>query len=398
MMITKSNLVNNFVGPRAIYDQNYIPPTILHRKREESNLYSILKDSLSDDFCLNLLYQGVQGIGKKVIINKVIQDLVKQEVGHTKIYKISIDCKEKTINEVLFSIITEISKLSKISIDFTQFLNSNLCRLWNTFKFIINKTNSNFIFIFNNIENLKPEYYVKILQYGKESRINLISTVNKLLKPGTLGLLDLIDLKIKLSYYTFRELFDIIQQRVGLTFQNEVDKELVEYITDLIFEHYIPVPGKGIDILKEMYPLLLDRKTVNNLEIIEILHNQFDTIHMQDDFALLNYVSEEDIITILFLDNLSNYFLKSSNYYITLDGLRDQYFVACESIGYNKNLNEFYGLLEALHSIGVLNFSKKNDQTSLQSKPDYFLNYNLYFLAINPKQLKNIVDAIFNKF
>lgn len=398
MMITKSNLINNFVGPRAIYDQNYIPPIILHRKKEQSNLYSILKDSLSDDFCLNLLYQGVQGIGKKVIVNKVTQDLVKQEISSIKIYKISIDCKEKTIDEVLFSIITEICKISNHIIDFTQLLNSNLCGLWNTFKLIVNKTNSNFVFIFSNIENLKPEHYMKILQYGKESKINLVSTVNKLLKPGTLGLLDQFDLKIKLRYYNFKELFDIIQQRVGLTFQNEIDKELVEYITDLIFEHYVPVPGKGIDILKEIYPILLDRNPGNNLELIEILHNQFDTIHIPDDFALLNYVSEEDIITILFLDNLSNYFLKSSNYYITLDELRELYFISCESIGYNKNLRDFYGLMKTLQSIGVLNSSKKNDQSYLQSKPDDFINYNIYFIAINPKQLKNIVDVIFSKF
>ncbi|MFW9782004.1 MAG: hypothetical protein ACFFFB_06945 [Candidatus Heimdallarchaeota archaeon] len=398
MMITKSKLVNNFVGPRAIYDPNYVPPKILHRKKEESNLYSILKDSFSDNFCLNVLYQGVQGIGKKVIVNKVVQDLVELEVGLIKIHKISIDCKEKSIKEILFSLITEISKLSNIKFNFTNLLNCNLAGLWNSFKFINNKANSNLILLFSNIENLKPKYYKKILQYSKESKINLISTVNKVLTPSTLDLLEQFDLKKKLSYYNFKELFDIIQQRVNLTFISEIDKELIEFITDLIFEHYVPVPGKGIDILRELYPILSNRYAVNNSEIIEILHNQFDSIHISDDFALLNYVSEEDIITLLFIDNLSNHFLKNSNYYITFSELRELYFISCESIGYNKSSNDFFELMKALHSMGILNYSKKNDQAFEHSMPDCFLNYNLYFIALNPKHLKNIVDAIFNKF
>jgi len=397
-MITKSKFVNHYIGPRAIYDQNYVPPKILHRKKEESNLYSILKDSFYDDFYLNVLYQGVQGIGKKVIINKVIQDLIKQDVEFVNIHKISIDCKEKSINEILFSIITEIGRFSNINIDFTLCLNSKLPELWNTFKLINIKGDKDFIFVFRNIENLKPEYYKKILQYGKESKTNLISTVNKILTPGTLDLLDHFDLKNKLSYFNFNELFDIIQQRVALTFQNEIDKDLIEFITDLIFEHYVPVPGKAIDILRELYPILIHQKSANNLEIIEILHNKFDFINISDDFAMLTYISEEDILTLLFLDNLSDYFLKNLNYYITFDELRDLYYISCESIGYNKSKDDFYELIKTLNSIGILNFSKKNDQTPLQSYSDCFFNCNLYFMAMSPKQLKNIIDAIFHKF
>ena len=52
-MIGKLNY--SYIGPRAVFDPNYIPPQILHRSKEEHALYSILNDSLSDNFCLNIL-------------------------------------------------------------------------------------------------------------------------------------------------------------------------------------------------------------------------------------------------------------------------------------------------------------------------------------------------------
>jgi len=121
-MIGKSKSMNFCIGPKAIFDPNYVPPEILYRKKEEVNLYSILKDSVSDEFSLNVLYQGIQGIGKKVIINKVIQDLLKKEENFIDIIKIPIDCKEKSINEIVFSIITDISSITNIKVDFLQFL------------------------------------------------------------------------------------------------------------------------------------------------------------------------------------------------------------------------------------------------------------------------------------
>ena len=397
-MIGKSKPINFCIGPKAIFDPNYVPPEILHRKKEEVNLYSILKDSVSDEFSLNVLYQGIQGIGKKVIINKVLQDLLKKEDTFIDFIKIPIDCKEKSINEIVFSIITDISSFTNIKVDYLQFLNCNLSELWNIFKLICNKTRNNLILVFNNVEHLKPEYYKKFLHYGKESKISSISTVNKILKPETLDLINKFDLKKKLSYYNYHELFDIIEQRVALTFINGIDNELIEFITDLIFEHYVPVPGKGIEILRELYPLLSHQNIINNLEIIEILQNQFDSIHLSDEFAMLTYISEEDILTLIFLDNLANFFLKRPNYYISIDELKELYYISCESLEYNKRMDEFYELIKALHSIGVLSFSKRINQTLLKSDQKNLLNNKFYFMAINPKQLKAIVDAIFSKF
>ncbi|MFW9937869.1 MAG: hypothetical protein ACFFD5_09480, partial [Candidatus Thorarchaeota archaeon] len=74
-MIVEPNHSKSYIGPKAIFDPNYVPKQILFRSQEVHSLYSILNDSFSDNFCLNILYQGIQGIGKKVIVNRVLKDL-----------------------------------------------------------------------------------------------------------------------------------------------------------------------------------------------------------------------------------------------------------------------------------------------------------------------------------
>ncbi len=388
--------VNNssYVGPRALFDAHYVPPKILYRNREEKSLFSILKDSFSDDFSLSILYQGIQGIGKQVIINKVIRDLSDL---NTELLNIQVDCREKNLEEIIISLLTKIGQNQNINFNFKNIINSNISNLWNLFKLTCRKVDQNLVFIFNNIEYLESEIFKKFLQYGKDTNVNLLATVNQALKPSTLDLLSEFDLKKKLNYFTYKELFDILKQRVSLTFLREIDIELVEFITDLIFEHYVPVPGKGIEILREIYPVLNQQVSLNNLEISEILRNQFDSLQATDEFSMLSYISEAELLTIIFLDNLSNHFLKNSNLYITIKELKELYFVSCESLDYEKNMEEFKNLITTLRNIGILNASKKNDINDFRYFNENILNYNFYFMVINPKQLKAIVDAIFNK-
>ncbi|MFX1408762.1 MAG: hypothetical protein ACFFA6_00285 [Promethearchaeota archaeon] len=396
-MIVDSESYNEYVGPKAIFDPNYIPPQLLYREKEVQSLYSILDDSIADRFCLNIIYQGIQGIGKKVVVNKVLKDLLAKNKELVNIHKICIDCKEKNLEDLIFSILTELNRFSSFNIDFNSILNSKISHLWNIIKLACKKVNSGLFFLFYNIESLKPDVFKKFLQFGKESNITLISTVNTILKPSTLDLLSEFDFKKKLNFFTYNELYSILKQRVSLTFTHEIDKELIRYITDLICEYYVPVPGKGIDILRDTYPLLIEKKNFKNYEIIDICQNEFDSIQVTDEFCILNYVSEENLLTIIFLDNLSNYFLKKLNLYISLEELNEIYDISCESLEYKKNLNEFNELIKRLLSFGILSGSKRNPS----KKKSYLLNnasnFESFFMVLNPKQLKAIVDAIFNK-
>ncbi len=395
-MITQTKVNEYYIGPKAIFDQNFIPPKVLYREKETKSLYSLLKDTFSDGFSLNILYQGIQGIGKKVIINKVIKDLYEFNYESSQIHKITINCSEKSVEEIMISLLSEINSFQNVNFAYKTILNSKISDLWNLFKLKCKKFQGNLIFIFNNIEDIKPELFRKFLQYGKETNINFISTINKVIKPTTLDLLAEFDLKKKLNYFSYKELFDILSQRARLTFSHQIDRNLIEFITDLIFEQYVPVPGKGMDVLKGLYSVLNQSTKRDNKEIISIVQNQFDASHLIDEFNILSFFSEADLLNIIVLDNLSNFFLSSNNYYITLDDLIDIYEISCESVGYEKSTEEFSNIITTLTNIGILNKSQKSLSGINQYSSKYPIDSNNFFITINPTQLKAIADSIFN--
>lgn len=383
-MIPKAKYFENYIGPKAIFDQEFIPPRILHRQKEERSLFSMIKDSLVDNFSINILYHGIEGIGKKVIINKVIRDLNNLQDNNIDSSKIRINCQEKSLEELIISILSEIDKAHNFTIDYHQILNCNLADLWNLLKLACKKIEFKPIFVFNNIEYLDPKVFRKFLQYGKEANISLISTMNKVLRPSSYELYNKFDMKVNLNYFSYNQLSDILQQRFSLSFLQDVDKELIEYITDLIFEHYVPVPGKGIEILKELYPILKENKS-QNFGLFEIIQNQFDSLSMPDEFSWLSYISEEELLTIIFLDNLSNFFLNKKNFYINLTELKDLYNISCENLGYRKSREELNNLIQTYQNIGIMS----NSKNTIEER---------FFMTISPKQLKAIIDTVFTRF
>lgn len=383
----------NYVGPRALFDPYFIPPTLLHRIKEQRSLSSILNDSIHDEFSLNILYQGIQGIGKKVIVNKVIEDLSTSN----EIQTIRVDCKEKYPEELIGSLIIEMSKFNNLNLNLNPILNSeSLPHLWNIFKLSCKKLDNYLLLIFNNAEYLDSDLFKKFLHL-KETNTTIISTVNKILRSSTLDITQLFDQKKKLNYFTYHELFAILKQRTTLTFSHEIDKELIEYITDLIFEHYAPVPGKGIEIIRELYPALKDKKNVKYTDMIEVCRNQFDTSESIDEFSLLTYISEEDLLTVIFLDNLSNHFINKSNYYITSNKLKELYDLSCEYLEYRKDLQEFKELLGTMQKLGIVCPSKKSLIENRFNTNDPF-SCVYYFMVVDPIQLKAMIDTIFGQF
>ncbi|KKK40563.1 hypothetical protein LCGC14_0492940 [marine sediment metagenome] len=389
---------NKYIGPKALFDPAFIPPHLLFRKKEQSSLNSILTDSLSDEFCLNILYQGINGIGKNAIVNIVINDITFQNKDLNDINKVCINCNEKTFEELIFSIISSLTGILKLKFNLESLLNSNISHLWNIFKLLCKKINNKIFFVFSNVEHLKPKIIKKLMIVGKESNITSIYTINKILRGNLVDFLSEFDLKKKLSYFSYNELYSILKQRICLSISHPVDRELIKYITDLICEQYVPVPGKGIEILRDLYPIFRDKHIIRNRELIELCQNHFDQMQINDEFSMLNYISEEEFLNIIFLDNLSNNFISQMKYYISLDELKEIYHISCESLEYNKNFNEFQNLIRKLLNIGIIRRSKRNKHYSKQYFVKKDLKDDIYFMIISPNQLKTIIDTIFENF
>jgi len=210
-------------------------------------------------------------------------------------------------------------------------------------------------------------------------------------------LLSEFDFKHKLNFFTYQELYSILKQRVLLSFSHEIDKNLIKYITDLICEQHVPVPGKGIEILRDIYPVLKRNKGTYNFELLEICQKEFDIFQISDEFSIMNYLSEEDILTIIFLDNLSNFFMSKMNYYISFNELQELYELSCESLEYTKNNNEFHSLIGEMLNIGIIKPSRRSNCKKGTYNVFNNLNCDFFFVLINPKQIKIIIDTFFNQ-
>ena len=396
-MITTINN-KNFVGPKALFDPLYVPPVILYRKKEENSLFSILKDCLYDNYSMNILYQGIEGIGKKVIINKVLRDLIKQNEDLKNYKEINIDCKEKSLEELVISILSILLRVLNINIDISIIINLKISQLWSILKLAIKKLKNKFIIVLNNSECMESNVLKKLLSFGKESKITIISTINKVLQPNSWEILSQYDFKRKLNYFTYNQLFSILKQRTSLCFSHEIDIELIEFITDIIFDNYIPIPGKGIEILKDLYPNLQKGASVNYNLMIEISQNHFDSFLIFDEFNMLSFLSEEDLLTMIFLDNLTNYFInKSSNFYISLKSLEELFFISCEAIEYSKKIEEFNQMITKLKNLGIIYSSKKPPSIKMKHNMEKPLLSESFFILISPLKLKAMIDAIFEK-
>ncbi|MFX1237806.1 MAG: hypothetical protein ACFFAS_14650 [Promethearchaeota archaeon] len=399
-----------YIGPRAIFDPCFIPPQLLFRKKEEYSLFSLLRDSLSDNYNINVIFQGIHGIGKKVFVQKVVADSIDACKEDSFVRKLCVDCKEKNLEDIILSILGQILEILGLTFDLKAILESTPSRLWTLFKLACKKLSDTIIIILNNIEHLEPESYKKLLSSTKELNISIVSTVNKILRPSTIDILPEFDYKKKLRFFSYNELNAILKQRASLTFKNEIDKDVIDFITDFTFEHHVPVPGKGIAVFRECYPFLRERSTIDLFEMLDVCRSQFDSFGMTDDFGMLAYLSEEDILTIIFLDNLTDYFLKKGKFYISSGELRALYDVACESLQYKKSDAEYDSLVKKFANMGIISTSRNVNQNShadssissslslgmeRQLRSKRILNNNSYFMIICPNQLKSIVDVVF---
>ncbi len=56
-------------------------------------------------------------------------------------------------------------------------------------------------------------------------------------------------------------------------------------MTDLIVEHYAPIPGKGIELLRRIYKVLSSQGELIHKNIVKICQSQFDKNYMVDEFT-----------------------------------------------------------------------------------------------------------------
>ena len=143
-----------------------------------------------------------------------------------------------------------------------------------------------------------------------------------------------------------------------------------------------------MELMREIYPIIKKNKNITPDHLREQCLFQFDSFSL-DEFGIISYISEADILIDIFLDNLSNYFSNGLNYYIDLPKLKLLYDVSCETLEFERNLIEFNQILQKLLDLEILKESK-----FIQEYPD---NARFFYSIMQTSQLKTMVDVIFGK-
>ncbi len=115
---------------------------------------------------------------------------------------------------------------------------------------------------------------------------------------------------------------------------------------------------------------------------------QFDSFSL-DEFEIISYLTDADILIDIFLDNLVNYFSNEYNYYIDLVKLKELYEISCETLEFEKNSSEFNQILQNLLDLEILKESKFAIK--------YPNNIRFFYSIMQTSQLKTMIDVIFGE-
>ncbi len=380
--VSKKQIASTYVGPRALFDPSYIPPTLLSREKELRTLSAVLFDGIQDGCPVSILLTGMEGIGKTSIARKSVAT-VKAKVQPIPLNSMYVNCKDKSIDEVLFALIHAISGKGPEDNPGHNYFEYTLSQLWAYLKALMSRAILHErIWIFDSIEDLDLQYFLKFAQLGKELGVSTVGSHDAPMKSSA-ALPKGVDIHLNLDKMTPPALYKVTQQRLRLTFPFQIPAEVPQAICDYVDSFDTPRPGTCIRVIKDVYPVLKQEKTLPAGALRQACQRQVPGINI-DDFQILNDVLDHDVVAQLFIDNLATYF-QSGEYYIPENALREQYQMAVETIEAVFDPEEFHHALITLIRSNIL---KESRVARARHRAEYML-------VPPPELLKGAVDVVF---
>lgn len=379
---SKKKVASTFAGSRALFDPSYIPPILLLREQELRTLSAVLFDGIQDQCPVSILLTGIEGIGKTSLARKSVAT-VKAKVQPTLLNCMYVNCKDRTIDEVLFALIQAISGKSHEDLPAQNYFEYNLSQLWTYLKALMGKASEHErVWIFDSIEDLDLQYFLKFVQLGKEVGVSTLGSHDAPMKSSA-ALPKSVDIHLNLEQMTPLGLYKITRQRLNLALPFQISPEIPQAICDYVDSFDTPRPGTCIRVLKDIYPVLKQEKALPPGSLRQACQRQVSGINF-DDFQILNDVLDHDMVAQLFIDNLATYF-QSGEFFIPEKALREQYQMAVESIEAPFDPTEFHQALITLIRSNILK----------ESRVGRALHRAEYMLVPPPELLKGAIDVVF---
>jgi Cdc6-like AAA superfamily ATPase len=396
-----------YIGPKALFDPNFIPPHFLIPEKKIQSIQTMLADAIEDHYPLNINVFGIKGSGKNLFLNYSLKnfylnvqnrveiesnssnnlnsthmstelmtswgiDFLSEKKGKIDakfdpnlhnadvlstlaIVFLRVDCYQKDCNQILFNLLIQLGQVIKKRLQIHDIAQLTDAKLWNLLKLLIQKINRPVVVYLQKPDELLHSLLLaKLYNFSKSQRsFQILTTMDCGLSKGVLKPIDGMDHKIFLDRYTGSELHQITQERSEMAFKYRFAPEALQIIVDYIIDFDTKVPGCCINYLKNVYPIIDQHGELHAEQIRDLSQYHFENFSF-DAISMADFVTNTTFEDRLFLDYLIHSFQKSDKYYLSYSDMFKSYKMACEELGYSPNRAEFYRSLVKITEANIL--------------------------------------------
>ena len=362
----RNNQIVKYIGSKAIFEPNFIPPTFIPRLKQGKYLAGSIVDALEDNFSSITTIYGLQGSGKNLQINHFIQwleDAHRTENNELNILTLRINCAQKPVEQIFFSLVEKISKQIPIeklwNISIEKLWNIPMQKLWNVFKLLINKLEVPVIVYLQRAEHLPSNYLNKLFSFAKESnQLHILFTLNTGVEYYAFKQFHNLDHQIRFDLYEYDEIHSIIGDRAKMALQQPLQKENIDILVDTAFEYDIHVHGTSINLFKKLYPTIWNNSEFTAEEFRLTTQHHFEGFSL-DYITIADFISNNSFENTLFLEYLMDQFHTGTDFYIPHNHIADIYHDVCDECGLGFTEGEFIKTMKQVMDLNILQKSRK---------------------------------------
>jgi hypothetical protein len=390
-----------YIGSRAIFDPNFIPPISIPQHHHEEFISGLLSDAIADHFATNAILFGLRGMGKNLLINRLLRAYITNHqtkplsadsiprtsctvssellqslslriqptLLHPKIGKkdcdssapnadsliLRVDCTQKDITHILLHLISQLGNLMNETVPLNYVREYDIANLWDMFKNLVDKVGIPLILYLQKLEDvLHVPFLSKLFTYAKSmGNLQIITCLDS----GTQNLvcrqISNLDHRIMLDSFQSADLMQITRDRSIMAFKQSLPEELVQIIVDYVIDFERKSPGCCVNYLKDLYPLIQNHHQVTPEQIRNLSQYHFENFAF-DELSVAEFVINTNLEDRLFLDYIVNYFQKSDRYYIPFKDIEKAYYMTSEELGFTPSKQEFQASLTKISRANIL--------------------------------------------
>ncbi|MHA1519489.1 MAG: hypothetical protein ACTSRK_04835 [Promethearchaeota archaeon] len=389
----------SYVGPRAIFNHNFLPPKIIARPKKTEVIQGVIQDALEDNYTTNLTLYGLKGAGKNLMMNVIFQwfQLQNKEEKADKLSPIilPVDCADQELGQIIFTILQELCQIMNIKLKLKEVLAWDTITLWNSFKLLLRKSKRPVILYMQKIEYVEDEIMEKFLNFAKSTKnLHVLSSINTGNQFYAFNQFSQLDHRVRLGILDKSELMDVVSQRSTMAFKNYMEPAALNLIIDYIIEYGTKVPGSCIDVLKRIYPIIEEKGEILAEDIRRIIQYHFEGVTI-DSLAMADYVMKTSIEERLFLDYLINHFRNPAQFYIKKEEITRAYKMTAEELGFSVRSMEFGTRFQNITDAQILRPSHFVPMDPSQPNQNDVLPSRNHYLSLPVEEVNQIIDMSF---